>query len=207
MKNSMFLLLSALLLAAFPAAAQTEGGSWEFSLAGNVGSTTTSSEYTYGGQTRTSDGEAQTYLGLDLRVGAYVVNGFSLEPEVYLLAVDKVPPTWNLGANASYTFTIPESPVKPFITAGYGIGNGIPLMQRLFNRSSDDLDIPVLRVGGGVKVFFSRYVALKAEYRYERYSQENSYGSSFYSSTTKYTFNFHNVLFGFSVFLPSAAEN
>ncbi len=206
MNKSMLLWLCALLCAAIPATAQTDSGSWEFSLAGNIGSTSTSTEYTYGGRTTSSDGEARMYLGLDLRVGAYVASGFSLEPEIYLLAIDKVPPTWNLGANAAYTFTIPESPVKPFLTAGYGIGNGIPLMQRLLNRSSDELDIPVLRAGGGVKVFFSRYVALKVEYRYEHYSKEDSYSAGPYSSTTKAAINYHNVLFGFSVFLPSAKE-
>jgi opacity protein-like surface antigen len=108
----------------------------------------------------------------------------------------------------AYTFSIPESPVKPFLTAGYGIGNGIPIMQRLMDRSSDDLDIPVVRVGGGMKIFLSKQVALKLEYRYERYSYENSssfayYGYS-YSYSQKVISNYHNVLFGISVFLPGA---
>jgi opacity protein-like surface antigen len=137
-----------------------------------------------------------------------VVDGFSIEPEIYILAVEKFLPTLNLGGNLAYTFSIPESPVKPFLTAGYGIGNGIPIMQRLMDRSSDDLDIPVVRVGGGMKIFLSKQVALKLEYRYERYSYENSssfayYGYS-YSYSQKVISNYHNVLFGISVFLPGA---
>lgn len=56
--------------------------------------------------------------------------------------------------------------------------------------------------GGGVKFFVSKYVALKAKYRYERYSREETETFISISSTFKQVVNFHNVLSGVSVFLP-----
>jgi opacity protein-like surface antigen len=201
MSSRIGVLVIALSLVAVPAVGQTGPGSVEMSLSGNFGSMSSSSEYTSGGHTSTSTSESRSYFGLDLRVGAYVVEGFSLEPEVYVLAVEKTPPAFSFGANAAYTFSIPQSPVKPFITVGYGIGNGIPLMQRLMDRSSSDLDIPVFRAGGGLKVFVSKQVALKVEYRYERYSQDNTTTYYGYTSTSSSVMNLHNVLVGFSFFL------
>lgn len=210
MKKRLVILFCAAGLGALPALSQTQPGSWELSVAGNFGSISTSSEYTVAGQTNSQEGEAQSYLGLDLRVGWFALEGLSIEPEIYILAIEQEPPTFNLGANLAYTFTIPSSPVKPYITAGYGIGNGIPIMQRLMGRTSDKLDIPVLRVGGGVKLFLSKQVALKLEYRYERYSYETSATYSFYPYTYSYNakevWNHHTVLFGISVFLPGAEE-
>jgi hypothetical protein len=203
--NHRFVILTSLVaFLAFPAYCQTGAGSWEFSLSGNGGTTSTTSEATFGGQTYTDDGESESYIGLDLRAGYYVVDGLSLEPEIYWLAVEGMPPMFNLGANAAYTFTIPEAPVRPFLTVGYGVGNSVPVMQRLFNRSSNELDVPVFRAGGGVKVFIVKQVALKLEYRYERYTQESSDSfGPYFSYSSKTTSNFHNVLVGFSIFLPN----
>jgi len=202
MKRVFFVVLWFLAIAGQDAGAQIGRGSWELSAACNLGSMSSSYESTGGGQTHSGSSEAQGYFALDFRVGGYPADGFSIEPEVYMLAVENESPAFNFGANLAYTFDIQESIIKPFVIAGYGIGNGAPIMQRLLGRSSDKLDIPVLRVGGGIKVFVSKSVALKMEYRYERYSQEKTTTIYTYSYTTNSTANYHNVLFGFSVFFP-----
>jgi opacity protein-like surface antigen len=204
MKCSTFLMLAGLGLAALPALSQTQPGSWELSVAGNGGSLSTSTETSGGPYFNYSDEESFSYLALDFRAGIFVAEGFSIEPECYFLALEEEPPVFNLGANLAYTFTIPESRVKPFVIAGYGIGNGVPVMQRLISRESDKLDIPVVRVGGGLKIFFTDQVAFKVEYRYEHYSYERSSSSYGYSYTYKHEENYNNILFGFSVFLPAA---
>jgi opacity protein-like surface antigen len=76
-------------------------------------------------------------------------------------------------------------------------------MQRLLGRASDKLDIPVFRVGGGLKVFVSKSVALKVEYRYEQYTRESTSNYYYNSYTSTVTTNYHNVLFGFCVFFPA----
>jgi len=204
MKRISVLMVCGFLTAVLPALSQTQPGSWELSAAVNLGSYGYSYENTSGGHTSTGESEARGYLGMDFRVGVYIVEGLSIEPEIYILAVEKDLPSFNLGANLGYTFTIPNSPIKPFAVAGYGIGNGIPMMQRLMGRTSDKLDVPVFRVGGGLKVFVAKQVALKVEYRYERYSYEHSTTYYTTTSTSSRTWNYHNVLFGFSVFLPDA---
>jgi hypothetical protein len=189
-----------LLLAAFAgtAAAQTGTGSWELSLSSTLGTASQSTETEYGGRTTTHDGESQGYLSLALRPGFFVVNGLSIEPEFFWTAVEKVPPTFSMSGNVSYTFLIKESPVSPFLLAGYGVGNGIPLFQRLFLRSSDEMDITVLNLGAGVKVFLSEAIAFRAEYRYQRFAEETSYPAG---PTYRRTSDYHNLLLGFSVFL------
>lgn len=197
--HPLLLLLS--LAVTVDAGAQTEQGSWELSAACNFGSMSTSYESSGGGYSSSGSSDGVTYFALDLRTGYYVTHGLSLEPEIYILGVEDDPPAFSFGANISYAFDIPDSPVKPFVIAGYGIGNAAPIMQRLLGRSSDKMDIPALRVGGGLKIFVVRWAALKMEYRYERYSRETSSGFM----TAKSTTNYHNVLFGFSVFLPSGS--
>ena len=127
--------------------AQTEKGSWELAAAANVGSMSSSYESSGGGYSSSGSSDALMYFALDLRTGYYVVDGFSIEPEIYMLAVEEDAPAFSLGANLGYTFNPRESPVKPFLIAGYGVGNAAPMMQRLLGRASDKLDIPVLRVG------------------------------------------------------------
>jgi hypothetical protein len=55
--------------------------------------------------------------------------------------------------------------------------------------------------------FLSKQVASKAEYRYERYTQEASETVYYYPYSGSYSYtlvsNYHNVLLGFSIFLPS----
>ena len=184
-------------------AAQTEKGSWEISAAANMGSMSSSYESSGAGYSSSGSSDAIMYFALDLRTGWYLVDGFSLEPEVYMLAVDEDAPAFSLGANLAYTFNVRESPVKPFLIAGYGIGNAAPIMQRLLGRASDKLDIPVFRVGGGLKVFVSKSVALKVEYRYEQYTRESTSNFYYNSYTSTVTTNYHNLLFGFCVFFPA----
>lgn len=202
MNRLAFLGACIVLAGVLPSYSQTEPGNWELSVAGNIGSVSTSYEYKSGSYVSSGSSDGITYMGLDVRAGAYIANGLALEPEIYALFIEDQSPAFNFGANISYTFTLPESPVSPFLIAGYGIGNASPIMQRLVNRGSDEFDIPVLRVGGGLKVFLGKQVALKVEYRYERYSQERTETYYGHSSTSKTVVNYHNVMIGFSVFIP-----
>jgi hypothetical protein len=202
MNHIIVAILFAMVVVSFPAISQTEKGNVELSVAGNLGLSSSSYEHTCSGYSSSGEGEATGYFGFDVRVGAYVADGLSIEPEVYALFVEDVPPAFNLGANLSYTFAGPENHVRPYVIAGYGIGNAIPVMQRLIARTSGEFDIPVLRAGAGLKVFLGKQVALKVEYRYGRYSCEETYTYSIYSSTTKSVWNYHNVMIGFSVFFP-----
>jgi|WetSurMetagenome_2_1015567.scaffolds.fasta_scaffold373770_1 opacity protein-like surface antigen len=191
-----------LLLLTTTAFGQMKPGSLELSLAMNFNSLSTTTESKYNGQSYKNESDAVSAFGLDLRFGVFAAPGLSIEPEFYMLAGQGDQPAFNLGGNLAYTFKIENSPVCPFVTVGYGIGNAIPFMQRLLGRSTSDFDIAVLRAGGGLKVFVARSVALKLEYRYERYAYDHTETYYGMSASHSMTYNFHTVLIGFSVFLP-----
>lgn len=178
---------------------QTRQGTWELSLSGNLGSASGSSETSGSFGSYTTDQEAQGYLSLAFRPGFYLIGGLEIEPEILWTAMKNIPPSFSLSGNLAYNFNIPQSRLTPFVLAGYGIGNAVPIFQRVIVRTSDKLDIGVMNAGAGLKIFVADRIALRTEYRYQRYSGEKAYGSLY---TVKTHQNFHNVFFGFSVFLP-----
>jgi len=201
MKNITILAVLSILLVCGPLHSQTQQGAWELSLSGNLGSTSSSAEMNGSFGSFKSEQEARGYVSLALRPGYYLIDGLVVEPEILWTAVEKELPSLCLSGNLAYNFRIPQSQITPFVLVGYGTGNAIPLFQRLFFRASDKLDINVLNVGAGVKFFVAKRIALRTEYRYQRYSQESTRTYGALSSTTKTINNFHNVFLGFSVFL------
>lgn len=199
MKN---ILLAVCMLAA-PASllGQTEQGTWEFSVSGNFGVVSGSTEITDATGTTTLDQESQGYLAVALRPGFYVVDGLTVEPELLWTAVEKNPPCFSLSGNLAYNFDFLPSKVLGFVLAGYGRGNSIPLFERLFYRASEKLDISILNFGGGVKFMLGERVALRAEYRYQHYSQEQSVSALGVTTTMKTAQNYHNLFCGLSFFV------
>jgi opacity protein-like surface antigen len=189
------------------ASAQLTQGSWEMSMSASMGSVSSATEYTYGGKTSTYEGEAESYISLAFRPGYYIIDGLSFEPELVWTATEGNEPAIAVLAGLSYTFTIPQSPVAPFILVGYGIGNGIPVAQRLIGRTSNEFDVAALNAGGGLKVFVSPNIAFRAEYRYQRYAWEETpsiyWPSEFVPGPFKHSTTYHNIFIGISVFFPS----
>jgi opacity protein-like surface antigen len=108
-------------------------------------------------------------------------------------------PVYILDGNVSYNFVSSAKGV-PFLLIGYGVANTVPF----FNVPSTRFDfrIGVLDLGGGLKVFFKEDVALRIEYRYQRFSGEGeTTGYGPYSFTQKVDTRIHTVHFGFSILL------
>ena len=183
------------------ASGQPTGGTWELSLSGAAGSIGGTSEWsgTYG--SGSSDQDAQSFLTLLFRPGLYIVDGLSIEPEFHWTAIEDAPPALSLSGNLAYTFRAPASTVAPFVLVGYGVANTVPVLDRALFRLSKDMDISVLNVGAGLKLFLSESVAMRVEYRYQTYRQENTDSYGPFTETYKQTYRLHNVFFGFSVFL------
>jgi len=198
MKNFIFFFLVALLISFNSIFSQTKKGGWEFSLSGNFGSVSSSSEIT--GSSRSD--ESQGYILLSIRPGFYIDDGLAIEPEIFWTAIENNPPAFSINGNLAFNLSIPESHITPFVLVGYGTGNAIPFFQSVLFRFSDKWDISVLNIGTGIKYFFTERIALRTEYRYQRYSQESTYNFGSFSYTRKNIFNFHHVFFGFSVFFP-----
>jgi opacity protein-like surface antigen len=194
MKRHVVTLVLLLLMVTAGASSQTQQGAWEFSLSGAASSYSSKSEFSG----HTSESESQQIMSLLVRPGFFVIEGLEIQPEVYWGAASGDPPSFSFSGNLAYNYLIPGARVAPFILAGYGVGNGMTLLERMFGRNSDAFDITVINLGGGAKFFVTKAVAITAEYRYQQFGHESTSGSF----TTNHTYYFHNIFVGISIFVP-----
>ncbi|HEY6951388.1 MAG TPA: outer membrane beta-barrel protein [Bacteroidota bacterium] len=200
MKSATVVIIS-LVLAVGIADAQFQKGTTELTLSGNLGSSTNK---TSGGNSYYSYDHSETvnYAVLDLAVGFFLADGFSLEPEVALFAAEQQEPAQYLLANISYTMPNPSAKVAPFIRAGYGVSNSMKIPGLgIMGRMSDKLDVGVLNLGAGIKYLVASDVALRVEVNYRKHSYSHSDSFSGFTSSYEYSFATTGLLFGFSVLL------
>ena len=178
---------------------QTQQGTWELSFSGSMGSLSRSFKTTIGSGYIEWKSEGE-YFAVALRPGYYIFDGLVLEPEIFWTASERISPTFSINGNIAYNIFIPESDITPFILAGYGIGNAVPLFERLLFRYSDKADIDVLNAGAGIKIALGEKVSLRTEYRYQRHSKEETIDQDTITKTIKNKLNDHNIFFGLSLF-------
>ena len=123
------------------------------------------------------------------RLGYEVAKGFEIEPEATLVTVKGSNPAYILNGNVSYNF-ISTAKAVPFLLLGYGTANEIPFLQIPSVRSGSWMG--VLNIGGGVKGYLTKDVAMRVEYRYQTFSGQAQEDVSHEINT---------VQFGFSVLL------
>ena len=201
-------MIAVLAIAAFCQAGDLKGAC-EVSVSAQFGQVNSSEKYTYHNQeysdTYTDDVKA-TFLMLALRYGIFVTRNFEIAPELNWSAIENLEPAFNVAANLEYNFASASTSEKqrnvPFLLAGYGIGNAAPLYFAFYSRSSDKFDVPVLNLGAGLKTFVSDRVAVRFEYRYQRYTWDTSYNGYYSGYTSEYVDQYHRFLFGFSLFTP-----
>ena len=203
--NAIILYFIVLLVICGTGHAESLTGTREVSLAGQMGQVRMVEEYTYrspfGSSSHTYE-STSTFMTLALRFGWYVYHGLVIEPEVHWSSWESFKPALSLHGNVAYNFNASRKADKPrvipFILAGYGIGNAVPFFNTFISSASDDWDVGVLNLGAGTKVFVAENVALRTEYRFQRYSYDEEYSCS----SSKFTQSFSNIFFGFSIFLP-----
>lgn len=181
--------------------AQFQKGDVELSLSGSLGKVSSSSSG-FG-----SNSSSESFLLLSVSPGYYFGRGFSIEPEVGLLAVEDEEPGVSLIGNIAYTHRIPESDVALFLCVGYGVSNALsfPVPGGIPFRMSNEFDITVFNVGGGLKYVIKDAVALRLELNYRNHSWMQEYSYYGYSGPTSYTlersYSHIGLLVGFSVLL------
>jgi opacity protein-like surface antigen len=175
------------ILASVPLLAQPgEGRTKELSLSGAYQSYSTD-----------ESSESKQAFVISPRLGIFVLHACEIEPELVAMLPSGGDIVYMLNGNVSYNF-IGEGKGVPFVLLGYGIANTVPL----FNIPTwkADFGVGVLNLGGGVKAFLREDIAIRFEYRYQRFSGEgSSYGPSSY--TRKVDTRIHTVQFGLSVLL------
>ena len=148
------------------------------------------------------DSESYNLMYLGVSPGIFVTQGVSIEPEIAFMAIEKQSPAWYFLGNVSYTYAGEGAKVAPFVRAGIGVANGIPVLPGTMAvfRTSDKLDVQVLNVGGGVKYQVAGAAYLRAEANYKHYSWSRAlYSGS--NSSSDYSYGDFGILVGFSVLL------
>jgi opacity protein-like surface antigen len=152
-------------------------------------------------QNRSSGGSSESVGAflLNPKVGFYVFEGLELEPEMSFMFYSGYNPSYVLNANVSYNF-ISTANSTPFLLIGYGRANAVPF----FNVPSMSMDfgVNVLNLGAGTKVYLNENVAIRIEYRYQRFTgnHQNTYYSS-YTFTETVDARIHTLEFGLTVLL------
>jgi hypothetical protein len=133
------------------------------------------------------------------RLGFYVFRGLEIEPEIICMFGSGGDPVYVMSGNISYNF-ISHGKGVPFILVGYGIANTIPMFGVPFSPTGFRID--VLNAGAGVKAYLMEDVALRLEYRFQKFMGDGaSINYGYYSVSQHVDTRIHTVQFGFSVLL------
>ena len=132
------------------------------------------------------------------RLGFFVHKGLELEPEVLLLISSGGDPVYMLNGNISYNF-ISKGKVVPFLLAGYGLANTVPFFNIPLLRT--DFTVGVLNLGVGIKSFITDDVAIRVEYRFQKFTGQKETTYSYYSYSNEVDYRIHTVQFGLSILL------
>jgi len=180
MKKTAFILTLILFLGTTLASAQPAGKKWEFGV---------SLAYT---NYKFSGGLGSEYLlNIPIRVGYFFWKGLEAEPELTLTKFKGDDTSYILSTNFSYNFKVSGS-FKPFILAGVGFGNGVPIAHLV--EGSSDTNAFIINAGAGLKYLIGNSAAIRLEYRYTRDRL------SYPDFEEKENLNLHQLFIGVSVF-------
>ncbi|NIM57726.1 MAG: outer membrane beta-barrel protein [Candidatus Aminicenantes bacterium] len=113
--------------------------------------------------------EATTIFNVPLRIGFFAYKGIEIEPELLLTIPEDGDGTGiHVLANVSYNLKASDKTIL-FLLGGYGFGNALPLNKMALDQ---DERITALNFGGGIKYLVSNSAAIRLEYRYTSYSDE-----------------------------------
>ena len=133
------------------------------------------------------------------RLGFFVVEGLELEPEILLMIQSAGDPIYVLNGNVAWNF-ISKGKGMPFLLVGYGRANTIPIFNVPIAHTG--FGVNVLNIGGGVKVFLKEDIAMRLEYRFQKFSgQGATYNFGYGSFTEEVNVRIHSVQFGISIML------
>jgi hypothetical protein len=152
------------------------------------------------------------YVMLNTGIGYYLFDGFSIEPQLGLLAAENTFPAQSALLNLSYTHRISSSTIALFVRGGYGISNSLtsPVVGFLPIRINEVSNNHIINADAGAKFLATANVALNIElnYRREAFDDEVPTGLYFVNGTimpftheVNYTYSYVGALFGFSILL------
>ncbi len=165
--------------------AQFEQGRSELGLVGSMGSY--SNKSTVNGPYTSSYSDSRMYLSFAAVYDYYIVQGFSLEPEVAVTWLEKSEPAAYLLGNISYTHRLTESPAALYGRIGYGVSNGVesPMFVGGVSKVLDKLKVGVFNAGIGTKILLGESTLIRLELNYRTHAwTENHYNYNYESTLT-----------------------
>ena len=128
-------------------------------------------------------------LNLATRLGFFVTKNIEVEPEIQFTKYKEEDAGVFFSGNIAYNFSLTsqEGRLVPFVLGGFGFSNATMIAPNIPYTSWEDKNWTVLNLGGGLKIFVPKPIALRLEYRFQ-----NWFGNPNYT--------YHNIFFGISVF-------
>jgi hypothetical protein len=162
-----------------PALTQIRPGEREFSLAAS-----------YSSRKFENDDESWTALNIAARAGFFMNRHVEIEPEILFSKYKEQDAGFILSGNIAYNFKSrgAEKTTIPFIMGGLGYANTLLFLPNIASSGAEDENWTVINAGGGVKLLISDPVAVRIEYRFQKFSGDEDA-------------TYHNVYIGFSMFL------
>jgi hypothetical protein len=147
-----------------------------------------------------SSGSSSGVVYLTPRIGFFLVRGLEFEPEASVV-LGSGQSSYILNGNLAYNFPIRQKDLF-FLLAGYGFSNAVPLFNGIpVGYGGNSSSFGVLNLGAGLKVRATEDVALRLEFRHQRF--EGTQDGSLYigGSSVAISYRVNTVAFGFSIFL------
>jgi len=134
--------------------------------------------------------EFWTAFNIPIRLGFLVTKNIEIEPEILFSKYKEEDAGFILSGNLAYNFnlTSQEGKVVPFVFGGLGFSNTKIFIPNIASFGREDENWTVLNLGGGLKIFMSKPVAFRLEYRFQNFFGDRD-------------ITYHNIFLGISVFL------
>ncbi len=203
-QTAIFLLLIALLAPSSEAQRRRSASiepSVELSFSGAFGASREVINRDYGGFDDQWE-SSEDYAVLSIRPAFFFVPWLAFEPEMLWTAGSGRPPAYSLSANFAVNIPIPRSPVIPFAIIGYGVGNAVPRVQRVYERGdSEPWNVRLTNAGAGVKFFATPAAFMRVEYRFCMVTNERKHGFDEGPYSEKRAYYFNDFLLGVGIAL------
>jgi opacity protein-like surface antigen len=133
--------------------------------------------------------EAWWVINLATRLGIFVTRTIEIEPEIMFSKYKEEDLGYALSGNLVFNISSrsPDNDIVPFFLGGFGVSNTIQFLPNILWFGSEDNTWTILNLGAGFKLFISKQVALRLEYRFQNYFEEEN-------------ITYHNIFFGISAF-------
>ncbi len=193
MKSALLLFFAALLLiVSSDASAQIERGDKELSVQMSF-------------MSRSIEQSSSSFWALLLaaRYGYFLGKYLELEPEIMFSILKDEDPGFVISANLAHNFSRsnPENKIVPFILGGLGISNTFMFLPNV-PFVGQETSWTILNAGAGVKLFVSEQIAVRLEYRFQRFfaSSDATDHDPFQSDFESRDVTCHNLFIGLSGF-------